>query len=191
MKRRWFALEEERGRLTVKMTAKKKLPMQHQSQEKPTREKPKRGMPKKRRGKVISAAWSIPSLAPLPPLQSRHHLLLHAHAHAPGTPTTTYFCLMSDEEMMNPGNRMRIILPSLGWRGRRTRCPPWGRSRWGRGGTLKSGNFFRGGDPSLDVLERRYFYYLLFRQAMRGDPSCKGREHCNALWRKKRPLIPR
>ena len=56
----------------------------------------------------------------------------------------------------------------------------------------KIGEFFPGGgDPSLDVLERRYFYYLLFRQAMRGDPSCKGREHCNALWRKKRPLIPR
>jgi len=85
MKRRWFALDEERGRLTVKMTAKMKLPMQHQSQE-----KPKRARRKKRRGKVISAAWSIPcSLALESPLQSRHHLLLHAHAaHAPGTPTT-------------------------------------------------------------------------------------------------------
>ena len=138
MKRRWFALDEERGRLTVKMTAKMMLPMQHQSQEKPKRGKPKRGMPKKRRGKVISAAWSIPSLALESPLQSRHHLLLHAHAHAPapGTPTTTYFCLTSDEEMMDPGNRMRIILPSRRGRGRRTRCTPWCRSGWGRPGGI-------------------------------------------------------
>ena len=107
MKRRWFALDEERGRLTVKMTAKMMLPMQHQSQEKPKRERPKRERRPKRRGKVISAAW-LPcsfslALAPLPPLQSRHH-----HA-APGTLTTTWTkdsiaCLTSRLiEMMDVG----------------------------------------------------------------------------------------